>query len=442
MKKIIAFTVLLAMCIMAFAACANEPANTTSSIDKARQYINTMYKDSSEKTPKSFKLMSIVNIDGKTFDVEWTAEVKSGPADGVTIVPGNDGTTTIQLNEAPEEELRYTITANLKDGEETRSVSFEHYVPAVKKVGGIEVVKELAEGVAYKFALNQVNLGKMLYFSGVMSGNYLATSENAADAVDVFVEAVEGGYRLYMANGEEKTYIDLYEYTEGKAGIRLTAEPTAVFEWNSELHLFQTKVAGDYRYLGTYNTYNTMSASSTTYISGDKAANIGVSQFPAQFYTVSLKTTVVEAPAAETAYKFALNQVNLEKTLYFSGVMSGNYLATTTDASKAADVFVETVEGGYRLYMVNGEEKTYIDLYEYTAGKAGIRLTAEPTAVFEFDSELHIFKANVAGDYRYLGTYNTYNTMSASSTTYISGDKAANIGVSQFPSYLVTVGVE
>lgn len=104
--------------------------------------------------------------------------------------------------------------------------------------------------------------------------------------------------------------------------------------------------------------------------------------------------------------------------------------------------YVEAAEGGYRFYIMAGEAKTYIDIYEYNTGKAGIRLTTEPTAVYTWNEELHILVAvNVAGEDRYLGTYNTYNTISASSTSYITGDNASKIGVSQFPAYLVTIGI-
>ena len=39
----------------------------------------------------------------------------------------------------------------------------------------------------------------------------------------------------------------------------------------------------------------------------------------------------------------------------------------------------------------------------------------------------------------YLGTYKTFETISASKTTYITGDNAANVGVSQFVARLVTL---
>ncbi len=442
MKRITAFLLALALCALIFAGCTKTPDPTpaTDILENAKEYLYAMYKDSAEKTLKPFKRVSVVTINGEVLDVEWTAKVLTGSEDDIKIVPG-DKTVTIEMNEAPEEELRYELTATVKRGEDTKSVTFTHYVPAVaKESGGMEIVKELKTDTAYKFGLVQGNLEETLFFTGEMSGNYLATTENAIAAEDVYVEAVDGGYRLYFMAGETKTYIDIYEYKEGKAGIRLTTEPTAVYTWNAELNiLVATNVAGEDRYLGTYNTYNTISASSTSYITGDNAAKIGVSQFPAYFYKVEIKKSVVTEVTTDTAFKLGLVQGNLEKTLFFTGAMNGNYLATTESLSKAADVYVEAVEGGYRLYITEGETKTYIDIYEYKEGKAGIRLTAEPTAIYTWNADLHIFTANVAGEDRYLGTYNTYNTISASATSYITGDNAAKIGVSQFPAYLYTI---
>ena len=447
MKRIIAFLLALTFCAVIFAGCGTNPSQTTTeapniekvdTLENAKRYIRAMYDAAAEKTPRPFKRVSVVTINGEVFDVEWTAKVLTGPEDGIKIVPG-DKIVTIEMNETPEEELRYELTATVKKGEESKSVTFTHYVPAVPKAGGLEVVKEVKTDTAFKFGLVQGSLEKTLFFAGKMSGNYLATTEDAMAAEDVYVEAVEGGYRLYFFAGETKTYIDIHEYQEGKAGIRLTTEPTATFVWNEELHIFTTNVAGADRYLGTYGTYNTISASATSYITGDNASKIGVSQFPAYLYKVEIKKSAITEVATDTAFKFGLVQSNLEKTLYFTGAMSGTYLATTESISKAVDVYAEAVEGGYRLYFMAGDAKTYIDVYEYKEGKAGIRLTTEPTATFVWNEELHLFTTNVAGADRYLGTYGTYNTISASATSYITGDNAAKIGVSQFPAYLYEI---
>ena len=291
---------------------------------------------------------------------------------------------------------------------------------------------------AYKFALYQGELGQDLYFAGYMSGNYLATTEKADKATDVYLEAVEGGFRMYFKEGEAKKYIDIYEYQAGKVGVTITDKPTCVFTRNADLGIWVANVAGADYYLGTYKTYNTISASKTSYIN---AENKGVSQFPCDMFELALERVApiaAETPAADTAYKFALYQGELDKDLYFAGYMSGNYLATTDKLSKATDVYLEAVEGGFRIYFMDGETKQYIDVYEYQAGKVGVTITDKPTCVFTHNAELGNWVANVAGTDYYLGTYKTYDTISASKTSYIN---AENNGVSQFPCKMVTIEV-
>ncbi|MBQ0125310.1 MAG: hypothetical protein KBS59_03180, partial [Clostridiales bacterium] len=188
------------------------------------------------------------------------------------------------------------------------------------------------------------------------------------------------------------------------------------------------------------STYNTISASSISYITGDNASKVGISQFPAHLCTIAVPTKVAETPKTGVAYKFSLEQVNRGETLFFTGRMSGNYLATSQSVSEAVNVFVEEVEGGYRFYFLDGETKNYVEIYEYTAGKAGVHITTEPTTVFTWNDEAKTFFAHVADDDRYLGTYSTYNTISASSISYITGDNASKVGISQFPAHLAIIG--
>ncbi|MBE6961152.1 MAG: hypothetical protein E7445_01680 [Ruminococcaceae bacterium] len=459
MKKLIAALLALVLCfgLMACGAdgqtsqpsstpAASTPAASTPTepavpaptaedyLADARAYVRAMYKDKAGKVMRDFDVVSLVKIGEFTYDIEWTTDAA---AENVKIAAPADNKVSIDINEKPgEEDLVFTLTATLKAGSKTESTTFEYYVPGTPaKTGGPVFVDAPAVGSTYKFALTQAELGKVLYFTGAMSGNYLATSEDPTKAVDVTIEEVDGGVRLFFMDGETKTYIDIHEYTAGKAGVRLTAEPTATFVWNEECKVYTANVAGADRYLGTYNTYNTMSASEIKYIAGDNLAKIGVSQFPAGFCTVSYQIKAVEGqPAVGTSAKFYLTQAELGKTLFFTGAMSGNYLATSDDATKGVDVTIEEVDGGFRLFFMDGETKTYIDIHEYAEGKAGVRLTAEPTATFVWNEECKVFTAEVAGAPRYLGTYNTYNTMSASDVKYIAGDNLAKIGVSQFPA--------
>ena len=448
MKKLIACVLALVMCLSVFAGCNSGNTPETSApettapagpsaadgLENAKAYLRTMYKDKVGKVLRDFDLVSQVKIGEFTYSIEWTTDAA---AENVSISAPADNKVTVDVNENPgEEDLIFKLTATLTADGKSVSADFDFYVPGTPASSGGPSFVEVPEvGGTYKYALVQAELGKTLYFTGAMSGNYLATSENPTEAVDVTIEEVEGGVRFFFMDGETKTYIDIHEYQEGKAGVRLTAEPTATFVWNEECKVYTAEVAGAPRYLGTYSTYNTMSASDVKYIAGENLSKIGISQFPAGFCTVSYQIAAVEGqPAVGTSALFYLTQAELGKTLFFTGEMSGNYLATSEDASQGVDVTVEEVEGGFRLSFVKNGEKLYIDIHEYQEGKAGVRITAEPTATFVWNEECGVFTAEVAGVPRYLGTYSTYNTISASDIKYIAGENLPKIGVSQFPA--------
>ncbi len=365
-------------------------------------------------------------------------------------------------SEEPSSEVSSEEPSSEVPSEEPSSeVSSEEPSSEVTSEEPYTVVDSPVADTAYKFALTQAKRGEVLYFTGAMSGYYLATTTDASAAADVYLESVADGFMLYTLVDGVKTYINIVERDDapGKITIKMDSASGVVYTFNSELNILTTNVCDADYYLGTYGTYNTMSASKTTYITGDKAADIGVSQFPAYLVTLNENNsdesseesseepseepsdpyTVVEDPVADTAYKFALTQAKRGEVLYFTGAMSGYYLATTTDASAAADVYLESVADGFMLYTLVDGVKTYINIVERddAPGKITIKMDSSSGVVYTFNSELNILTINVCDADYYLGTYGTYNTMSASKTTYITGDKAADIGVSQFPAYLV-----
>ena len=56
------------------------------------------------------------------------------------------------------------------------------------------------------------------------------------------------------------------------------------------------------------------------------------------------------------------------------------------------------------------------------------------TSVYTYVSETNIWKTTLDGKDKYIGSYNNFDTMSASDTSYIN---AGNTGVAQFPMELV-----
>ncbi len=344
------------------------------------------------------------------------------------------------------------------------------------------VVTDIAPETAYKLG---VNIGtKTLYFDGKTKDGqswYLTTTENVNEAVDVKLESADGGYLLYFMDGETKTYLHVYQYTNDKGNLSGTLEltttkPTDVYTLN-EVYNTLVYVASETNsyYVGTYTnkngiTYETLSASSLSYMN---ATNVDVTQFPARLYTQSVEpdpepttteptTTAPTAPsvpsdeyvvvtdiAPETAYKLGVNIGT--KTLYFDGT---NYngkaykLNVTEDATKAVDVKLESADGGYLLYFMDGDTKTYIHAFEYQSATSSYPsgtlelTTTKPTDVYTLNEAVNTLVTAIGDNSYFLGTYynskysNTEECISGSSTYYITGDNAGNVDVTQFPARL------
>ena len=467
MRKIISCVLLLALCLSLIAGCApaekpttaptaaptqpkptepkptepkpTEPKPTKPAVDlleNARAYLAAMYKDDRNTIARrDYTVVASVMVGGESFAIEWTTDTP----DHVTITVGENNEVNIDINEEPTEEVNFKLIATMKNAEgKTVSVEIPRIIEAVKATGVEWIAAPVAE-TAYKYAVAQNNLGQTLYFAGVVSGNYLATTTNPFESPDVFVEEVEGGMRLYFMNGEAKTYIEIVDRGngDGKVKAALTTEPTGVLVWDAERKTFTTTVNDATWYLGCYGTYNTFSASDVSYIAD--ITKIGASQFPSGLATVNIVPQQVAAPAVDTAYKYTVVQNERGENLYFTGAVSGNYLASSANPAEGVNVFVEEVEGGYRLYFLKGEEKTYIEIVDRGNGDGKVKaaLTTEPTGVLVWDAERKTFTTTVNDATWYLGCYGTYNTFSASDVSYIAD--ITKIGVSQFPAGLYIV---
>ena len=350
------------------------------------------------------------------------------------VVEGGKLTVTL-----PEEKATVTLTLTATIGELTETKTYEIKVDAASTDLYVpeSVTKPVADK-AYKFYFVQGSLGETLYITGEVSGRYLVTTDKADAAADVYVEAVEGGYKFYILVDGAKQYITVYKNADNKDSVKFDAEGTTVYTYNETVNAWVTNLDGTDKYLGTYSTYNTVSVSNLSYIT---AENTGVSQFPAGFATLAPAVLVPESvtkPAADKAYKFYFVQGSLGETLYITGEVSGRYLVTTDKADAAADVYVEAVEGGYKFYILVDGAKQYITVYKNADNKDSVKFDAEGTTVYTYNETVNAWVTNLDGTDKYLGTYSTYNTVSVSNLSYIT---AENTGVSQFPAGLATIEI-
>ena len=105
---------------------------------------------------------------------------------------------------------------------------------------------------------------------------------------------------------------------------------------------------------------------------------------------MSLATMAFAAEGASsvtpgTGYKiYADNGAN---KLWFNGSISSGRFDATTNEADAAIVYVDEVTGGYVLYMLNNDVKTYINMADKSAG-ASTTTDASAATVYEWDSSL------------------------------------------------------
>ncbi len=151
----------------------------------------------------------------------------------------------------------------------------------------------------------------------------------------------------------------------------------------------------------------------------------------------STETEIISAPVAGTAYKFYIKQAAVQKDLYLNGVVSGRYFSMTTELEEALDFYAEEVEGGYRFYTEIEGAKKYIEVYENESNKISVKYDDTPSCVYTYNAETFAWETTLADTDYYLGTYNTFETTSASKSSFIT---AENTRISQFPLELVIPG--
>lgn len=322
------------------------------------------------------------------------------------------------------------------------------------------------EGEAFKFFME---VGSMKYYfkTGELDqGKYLLTTTVVAESTDIFFEVVDGGYHIYFMDGDTKTYINAESYKKSNgylgAHFAIGTEPNCVWTYNDTFGIFEVygELEGldpDTFFAGTYGSYTTMSLSGSYY----KAQITSGTQFPARIILssnageeaphehnfvdgkcdcgemdpdyvppVTEGLQIVTAPEAGVAYKFGLYHGNESANVFFNGENYNSYawyFAYTPVVDEAKDVYLETVEGvdgGYRLYFMKDDVKTYIVAYprdgDTTKGTLKFDTTV-PSEYYTFSAEHNtLIYTSTTGEQFYLGSSGTYKSISLSAISYIS----------------------
>ena len=457
MKRILAFLLVLVLALGTFASCdlvnkiknkGEEEPTTTVTLDQAKAYLFNTYKDSAKEYKSDYDVVDKVIIDGVTFNVTWAASLES-----ITIKKSNKANFwTVDLPDVNETAVDYTLTATITDADgNSVQVSFKKTLPVLNSVG---VETMLKEGVAYKIFLDQVTAGNKYWAKATdeQDHKYVQTTLNPAEAAEYFVEVVDNGYKVYTTVDGTKLY--LYAKTVDNNGkiskyIGLDATNASVFVYNDTISTFTVVIDGLTYGVGTYSTFTTISISDISYFKADNI-NVAGGQFPMTFMTAEEANKlqagteptppdptpvegldIITAPLTGVAYKLGLFHGNENANVFFhGGIYNANqpwYLGYSAELTDAVDVYLEAVEGvdgGFRLYFMNGEAKTYIRMYprdgDTTKGTMELTTTV-PTECFTFNSEYNtLVYTSTTGEQFYMGSSGTYKSISTSAITYIS----------------------
>ncbi|MBR2445597.1 MAG: hypothetical protein IKB28_02905 [Clostridia bacterium] len=375
-----------------------------------------------------------LTVAGSTYPdvaISWASDSEYVTVDG--------GKLTITI---PNETTNVKLTATLTLGGATETVDFE--ITLVASNFTIVPVTAPEAEVAYKMYLNQVKNGYGVFVcGGINQDRYLITSKAASEALDVYAEANGDGFSFYTMIDGAKKYINVTHNDAGKVAVLYQDEAISVYVYTEGINAWVTNVEGeaDQYYLGTYSNFDTISASKTSYIS---AENTGVSQFPLQLVVLgdanmSADGNVITNAGVEikegVAYLMSMNQVKNGHIVYVcGGIDQDRYLITSEDKAAALQVFVEKTEEGYNFFTTIDGAKKYINVTTNDAGKVAILYQDAATSTYTYVPETNIWMTNLDGQDKYIGSYNNFDTMSASNTSYIN---AGNTGVAQFPMELV-----
>lgn len=208
-----------------------------------------------------------VVIDGKEVADEKSIDIVNGQ-----LVP------TLSENA-----VKVKVKASLTYKEEDAYTVFTITVEAGKGAKAIDMAT-VAENTPYILTIDQGNLSKQLYAQDKLNGYYGATTENFDEASKVYVEFVKDaedkvtGYKLYF--NKDGKYIGLVQsgtYTNYK--VELSAADASIFTYDETNKCLKTTVGGKEYYIGTYDTYSTVSASTIDKASSSFPAYLGVETF-------------------------------------------------------------------------------------------------------------------------------------------------------------------
>ena len=336
--------------------------------------------------------------------IAWTS-------DNACAVVAEDGkSVTFTL---PEEACTVTLTATLTAGDVTDTVTFEVAVDAAPTVEYVATKVLVASEGTFKLGLDLTGLEdpKTLYATGTInSKGALETTEKLAKAADFVLAAVEGKANTYTIKVGEQY---LVAYRAGNYNNMKLDTEAGEWVFDATLGVLTATVSyekdgstvNDVVYFGTYLKSgvpgDTMSLSLTSYISGDNASKVGVSQFPGYLYTLEDGGTTPTPQPQPEEVKSAFTDEKYEGELELLAADFVKDFNATTGKSigTASQVDTNYIDSGDIVTFFNNEAMQNKWMWLFEALSAQFEDDSHDPNAVDFDMANHkpFYIANICG---------------------------------------------
>lgn len=253
--------------------------NATRSTSKSDLEIVHMLADSFDLNEFIFKITTNTQLvdhwsnDNYTGFISWY--VKEGYEDCVSIDDNNYLTILKDVEMGIEIVAKFTYQTSSTERVYKVILSSLEALP-----GEYSYVTNPVVGASYYLGCEQLMIAQNIYFTGKTTNKayYLETTDNKEEAVIVTVVERDGGYLLSFKdeNGNIK-YLDIV-LSGNYYNVNIVDEPVGTFRYDYEFNTFVKNIDGVECFIGTYNTYITLSANKYKFMS---------SSYPCHLYEIN-----------------------------------------------------------------------------------------------------------------------------------------------------------
>ncbi len=178
MKRLLALTLALLMCLGLLAGCGG---GSKDGLESAKEYLDTIMKSTSENTPADYTVLNKIVIGKEEYTIAWAVDVTAN----VAVVVAEDGTITIDVNEKAEADVPYVLTATIKNAKgKTITASYNRKLPAFKELTWAEFVATADD--------------EAVVIKGIITGIVNTDSKH-----ELYLEDADGGYYVYNLDAEK-----------------------------------------------------------------------------------------------------------------------------------------------------------------------------------------------------------------------------------------------